>query len=59
MNVYKKCFLRYHYFILDTFHPDILYVSYIYGCCVKRSIKIITELCFGININEGGVMMLI
>jgi hypothetical protein len=26
MNVYNKCFLRYNYFILDTFHPDILYL---------------------------------
>jgi hypothetical protein len=24
--VYNKCFLRYNYFILDAFHPDILYV---------------------------------
>jgi hypothetical protein len=25
INVYNKCFLRYNYFILDTFGPDILY----------------------------------
>jgi hypothetical protein len=26
INVYNKCLLRYNYFILDTFHPDTLYL---------------------------------
>jgi hypothetical protein len=26
MNVCNKCFLRYNYFILDTFHSDTLYL---------------------------------
>jgi hypothetical protein len=30
INVYNKYFLRYNYFILDTFHQDILYKKGLY-----------------------------
>jgi hypothetical protein len=37
INVYNKCFLRYNYFILDPFHPDILY-NHVY--CVDGNLTL-------------------
>jgi hypothetical protein len=43
--MYNKCFLRYYYFILDTFHRDILYILLIVINFIQIRINLI-RCCF-------------
>jgi hypothetical protein len=43
INVCNECFLRYNYFILDTFHRDILYFKESFVTIAWRVLRLGTE----------------